>query len=598
METTTPPSAAARETLKRLAQRKLAPTPDNFTAVYEEIVEPAKTGGERSAVRMLQRLATDLSGAGASAAPLKQQVHEQNWPEVQKLLAGLAQGKEHGAAAQEGEGTEWGTLVRNLLHAFEARHTGWTTVRKRDSLERILKGTDSAQLHEKLSRLIRSWSEAAPDTPLGAAGDHSAAHSAAAAVTSAALPAIDASPQIPGLLREMAARTLRMAVIRRLGEPEDLFAGANQLAERLERAETVIEINHCASELKDFWSKFEARGEEQDQTLQGMLRLINLMLENVSELVSDDTWLKGQIGLVRELIVAPIGADKLKDAERRFKDVVLKQGVMRHSMDDLKAALKNMIATFIDRLGALTESTGGFGARVEDYAKRIRETDDISQLDGLLRELMQETRVMQTDMLRSRDELLETRHKVQEYEDRIRELEAELSEVSEKIREDQLTQALNRRGLEEIFEVELARCARKSKPLCVALLDIDNFKQLNDKYGHKAGDDALVHLVTVVRDTLRPSDSVARIGGEEFVILLPEAGVEEAIVVMTRVQRALTRRFFLTNNERLLITFSAGVALHDGTESRDAVIARADEAQYQAKRAGKNRVLAAVPKNA
>jgi diguanylate cyclase len=92
---------------------------------------------------------------------------------------------------------------------------------------------------------------------------------------------------------------------------------------------------------------------------------------------------------------------------------------------------------------------------------------------------------------------------------------------------------------------------------------------------------------------VRPSDSVARFGGEEFVIVLPEAGLDEAMTITSRVQRALTRRFFLANNERMLITFSAGVALHDGSETRDAIIARADTALYQAKRAGKNRVIAA-----
>ncbi len=600
MDTT--PAETARETLKRLAARKLAPTPDNFSEVYEEISGHPQGGADRAAVRMLQRLAEDISGDGGAAGQLAHRIAEHDWAETHKLLVAMLEtdrgGKAPGDARQRDRASsDWGKLVRGLLRGLEARHSGWTTARKRESVERVLEaaGEDAARLQERLGRLVQSWSEAPADSTGAQVNDAQpgANVSMSAADAAAALPVINASAEIPGLLREMVARTLRMAVIHRLGEPKDLFEGAEQLAERLHRADSLTEINHCAAELKDFWFKFESRGREQDETLQGMLRLINLLMENVVELVSDDSWLKGQIGMMREMLAAPIDSVKLKDAERRFRDVLLKQGVMRQSMDDLKAALKGMLATFIDRLGALTESTGGFGARVEDYARQIRETDDLAQLDRLLRELMQETRVMQADVLRSRDELIETRRKVQDYEDRIRKLEAELTQVSGKIREDQLTQALNRRGLEETFDVELARCARKSLPLCVALLDIDNFKQLNDRYGHKAGDDALVHLVAVVRDTLRPSDSVARIGGEEFVILLPEAGIDEAAGIMRRVQRSLTRRFFLANNERLLITFSAGVALHDGAESRDSVIARADQALYEAKRTGKNRVVAA-----
>jgi diguanylate cyclase len=96
-----------------------------------------------------------------------------------------------------------------------------------------------------------------------------------------------------------------------------------------------------------------------------------------------------------------------------------------------------------------------------------------------------------------------------------------------------------------------------------------------------------------VRRALRPVDVVARYGGEEFVILLPNTGVDEAVRVMQRVQRALTRQYFLHDNKRVLITFSAGVALRTGHESQDALIRRADQALYRAKQAGKNRVLAA-----
>ena len=157
----------------------------------------------------------------------------------------------------------------------------------------------------------------------------------------------------------------------------------------------------------------------------------------------------------------------------------------------------------------------------------------------------------------------------------------------------QLTSVLNRRGLEEAFAVEDARAARAGSPLSVALLDIDNFKQLNDQLGHAAGDEALKHLAGILRDTVRPSDVVARFGGEEFVLLLPDTGIDEAVAVMTRVQRTLTRKFFLHQNERVLITFSAGVALRAAGESRDGVVGRADGAMYKAKKTGKNRVCVA-----
>jgi diguanylate cyclase len=140
---------------------------------------------------------------------------------------------------------------------------------------------------------------------------------------------------------------------------------------------------------------------------------------------------------------------------------------------------------------------------------------------------------------------------------------------------------------------EIARAERRKSGLCVAVLDLDDFKKLNDTYGHQAGDDALVHLTKVVRKTLRPTDTVARYGGEEFIILFSETDLEQAVSVMRRLQRELTKRFFLHNNERLLITFSAGVAMLAPGESQEAVFARADKAMYQAKVQGKNRVVSA-----
>ena len=120
-----------------------------------------------------------------------------------------------------------------------------------------------------------------------------------------------------------------------------------------------------------------------------------------------------------------------------------------------------------------------------------------------------------------------------------------------------------------------------------------NFKRINDTHGHQTGDEALQHLTEVVRENIRPQDSVARYGGEEFVILLPDTVLDSAIATLVRLQRALTKRFFLAHQQKLLITFSAGVSELKDSEEPEQAIDRADKAMYIAKRSGKNRVLAA-----
>jgi diguanylate cyclase len=206
-------------------------------------------------------------------------------------------------------------------------------------------------------------------------------------------------------------------------------------------------------------------------------------------------------------------------------------------------------------------------------------------------QLAQDTRERKVDLSNVHDELVDTRRHAEEYEQRVERLERELAQLSDRLHEDQLTELLNRRGLDKQFDVELARAARSGQPLSVCLIDIDDFKRINDTYGHQAGDRVLVHLSRLMRNSVRPADVVARYGGEEFVILLPATQAPEAEVVMARVQRELTRHFFLHNNERVLVTFSAGVAEAAHGEIAAMVLQRADEALYLAKERGKNRVM-------
>ena len=252
-----------------------------------------------------------------------------------------------------------------------------------------------------------------------------------------------------------------------------------------------------------------------------------------------------------------------------------------------------MLATFIERLGQMTESTSSYHNKMEASARRMEQAKTIEEIAPLLKDVISSTHTIARDMKTTREELQDMREKVNASETEIAKLHQELNTVSAQARHDTLTGALNRKGLDEALEREIANVQRQETPLCMALLDIDNFKKLNDSKGHSTGDAALTHLASVTRESMRVQDTLARYGGEEFVILMPDTALDKGIDAITRLQRALTRSFFLAGTEKILITFSAGVAqLAEGESGQDG-IKRADQAMYLAKRAGKNRVLGA-----
>jgi diguanylate cyclase len=124
------------------------------------------------------------------------------------------------------------------------------------------------------------------------------------------------------------------------------------------------------------------------------------------------------------------------------------------------------------------------------------------------------------------------------------------------------------------------------------MLDLDDFKKLNDTFGHSLGDQALTHLVTVTRKCIRPQDSIIRYGGEEFLVLMPNTSIEQGVQTMKRLQVCLMEQVLTTstasNNHEIHLMFSAGVAQYSNDESLDLLIKRADNAMYQAKHEGKN----------
>lgn len=592
------PSEFARETLKTLAARKTPPTPDNYAKIYAEISGAGiveSNGAEKVLRAIAERLAETPKSAAAGTA-LKKSIGTDDWEQCLKEID---------KALPKPAGNEpvnsWSDLIRDLLRQLETPHKGLTITRKKEGLETVLTrfAANPDTLFEKINGLVRSWS-AGSSAPAGAIEVEITPAAEAAAPgtpTAAKLGAPQAGTTAPAAsnetlpqLAELLAQTLESLLCT---QPE-LKPEVHTLAQQVRAIRTPEQIVSLSKQLRPFWIKVELRGGDKAKVHEGLVRLLRLLVENVGEMVEDEEWLHGQIAILQEIVANPIDRNVIADAERGLRDAVIKQGLLKQSLTDAKSTLRNLMTTFIDRLGEITASTGEYHHKIEVYSQKLSKTNDLADLSHLLADIMQDTRVIQASTLRSHEKITATRKQAEEAEAKIRKLEQELSQVSEMVREDQLTGALNRRGMDEAFERESTRSDRAQTPLCVALLDIDNFKRLNDTLGHYVGDKALIHLSSVIKEALRPSDSVARYGGEEFVILLPDVSLAEAASTIERLQRELTKKFFLHENERILVTFSAGVARRNPQEPQDELLGRADKAMYQAKRTGKNRVVVAA----
>jgi diguanylate cyclase (GGDEF)-like protein len=168
------------------------------------------------------------------------------------------------------------------------------------------------------------------------------------------------------------------------------------------------------------------------------------------------------------------------------------------------------------------------------------------------------------------------------------ELSEALLRIEQIAKRDELTLLPNRRYMKEVLSKEEKRHSVESRTLCLALLDIDHFKTINDTYGHAAGDEVLYDFSQQVQATLRNNDVLARWGGEEFLLLLPNTDQNAAMLVLERVQQDLVKVPLKTADVTLQVTFSAGFAVMSPGETVGEAIRRADKAMYRAKAAGRN----------
>ena len=169
----------------------------------------------------------------------------------------------------------------------------------------------------------------------------------------------------------------------------------------------------------------------------------------------------------------------------------------------------------------------------------------------------------------------------------------EIARLARLSRVDPLTGALNRRGLEESFPEVVSEAPGVIVPLSVVMADVDHFKRVNDAHGHAVGDIVLQRVTQILSEVVRAGDAVVRYGGEEMLLILPQVDRERAAAIAERARVTVRMAAVPTPSGPVTVTLSLGVAERRPLERRDALIARADAALYQAKRLGRDRVVLA-----
>jgi diguanylate cyclase len=596
------PIDIARQTLLQLSKRNQLPTPENYLSVYNEIAGIKTIDSTRGLGSTLQKVLLDAGKQQPKFIAIERSVtsfvEKQDWIKLEEQLRKLFP-----SGGEGGTEVNWSVLIRTLLKQLEMGHKGITLSRKREGLSRVLTNfaSDPTILGEKIQALIRSWGNEATYT-LDAKDSPPEVMANAAVSQLQKTSLVTTTPQnltpnnteaITAQWREMMLKTVELVLIPHLESSPEAQKKAQTLLNQMRKASSEEVLIQTTKDLKNVLLALEMQRDSQQTINNSLFSLLRLLTKSMGELVIEDQWLKGQIAIVNDIVNKPVSVNTLYDAESSLKELIHKQTNLKPALEDAKNLLKQMAATFINRLVEITESTTEYHEKIETHQKKLSSIDEIGELNDVLKSILDDTRTIGLSVQRTREEFHESQKKVTEAEQKIQTLTAVLDHISEVAHEDYLTGTLNRRGMDEALVREFNRADRYNTSLSIAMMDIDHFKKLNDKLGHTTGDEALTHFAKIVKNVKRSTDVLARYGGEEFIIILPATAQDDAIKVIQRVQRELTKNFFMHQDDRVLITFSAGVAERLPGEAAESVVPRADAALYEAKNTGRNRVVGA-----
>jgi len=337
--------------------------------------------------------------------------------------------------------------------------------------------------------------------------------------------------------------------------------------------------------------------------------ILATLIEAMKNLSSNDI-IKPRLSEFNERIVIARDESEKLDLCLKFFDEVVKQFGEEYRQTQklilsINAALEDVHQTLLQSL----KSSKSYGAQLQkldvkinkqiaELSKNAGEATSIDQLQNIIDQKLH----VITSSIKERDGIekkrtLELDTTLQEMESKLTKLEKRTEyyrtkwlEEKTKSDTDALTGLPNRGAYDKRFAEEFKRWLRQPEPLCLAVLDIDHFKKINDKYGHSVGDKTLQIVSQTLRKNLRVTDYLARYGGEEFVCLMLNTDPKDVLVPLEKIRRSVESIPFKVKDDRLNITISIGVTMFRASDNVHTVFDRADKALYEAKDTGRNKI--------
>jgi diguanylate cyclase len=306
----------------------------------------------------------------------------------------------------------------------------------------------------------------------------------------------------------------------------------------------------------------------------------------------------GQVpGLIEK--VGGMLLQRIRYLEKSRHALTLLLDQMMGQLDSLNAYIKGNSEEETRRMRSSDALNLQISGEVHAMGETVGNSNDLVLLRRQLSERMQSiSRHLQSFRDREQEHARQSRERAARMSARMEQMEGEAKALQARLSDEQrqslldaLTRIPNRLAWEQRIVAEMARWERFRQPTCVLAWDIDGFKSINDRYGHRAGDKVLVVVAESLAGGIRGTDFVARYGGEEFVMLLPGTSLENGEMIANEMREAIARTGFHFRGTPVSVTISCGItALQEGDTS-DEVFDRADRAMYQAKNGGRNRVV-------